>query len=76
MLSLFIDFVLFCLVLGFIGALISSGLLMVLLLGACWILGLFLLALGSDNGSLLMALVGLAFIVIPTWLWSEWLDNI
>ena len=73
MLSIILGFVFFCLVVWCFVALAACGLLQIIVYAASFLIGIGILAFA--NTGLLTSILGLAFIVIPNWIASNYLSD-
>lgn len=73
MLSIILGFVFFCLVVWCFFALAACGLLQIILYAASFLFGLWILAFA--NTGLLTSILGIAFIVIPNWIVSNYISD-
>lgn len=73
MLSILLGFVFFCLIVWCFIALIACGLLPFILYTAIFLIGIGILAFA--NTGLFTSILGLAFIVIPNWIASNYLSD-
>ena len=73
MLSIILGFVFFCLIVWCFFALAACGLLQIIVYAASFLFGLWILA--CANTGLLTSILGLAFIVIPNWIVSNYISD-
>lgn len=73
MLSIILGFLFFCLVVWCFFALAACGLLQILAFAASLLIGIGILAFA--NTGLLTSILGLAFIVLPFWITSDYLSD-
>lgn len=73
MLSIILGFLVFCLAVWCFFALAASGLLQIIVFAASLMIGAGILAFA--NSGLLTSILGLAFIVFPFWLLSDYISD-